>query len=385
MEVDGKSVVFVNDDQHLAELCAQWSQLSSLALDTEFMRTNTFYPKLGLLQLSDGESCFLVDPLLISDWQPFTTLLNSESVTFILHSAGEDLVLLYTSLGTVPRTLFDTQIAAAFLGQGFSLSYQALVKAELDKEIEKDETRSDWLRRPLSEAQLRYAALDVCYLHQLMNRLQDELRQSEKLEWFEGECNQQLAIACDTESPAAWQELYKNISNAWRLNPRGLTLLQRLSYWREQQARRRDKPRSWIAKDAELFGIASHMAARSSLELKQLHAVADVSKGLLQHQGERLLKAMQNPVDDLPEEVAERLSPPMSIDQRNVVKACQKVTRELADELQIAPELLARKRQILAVLADLESSQVLNWQSDMAGWRRDLLQARFEQIIVDKS
>jgi ribonuclease D len=384
MKVDDWEVIAVNTNQHLADLCAEWAELSALALDTEFMRTNTFYPKLGLLQISDGSHCYLIDPLEISDWQPFTELFDSTTLVFILHSAGEDLVLLFTSLGKVPAQIFDTQIAAAFLGHGFSLSYQALVKKELDKDIEKDETRSDWLQRPLTEAQLRYAALDVRYLHEMMDRLQTELERSEKTPWFEGECAQQLAIAIETEAPSAWQENYKTISNAWRLDIRGLTLLQRLSYWRELQARRRDKPRSWIAKDAELFGIADHMASKPTLELQHLMNVSEVSKGLLQNQGARLLKAMEQPTDDLPEQVPEKLSPPMSIELRGIIKACQKVTREMADELSIAPELLARKRQILAVLSDLESRRELNWEGDMAGWRKELLQEKFEQITVRK-
>lgn len=385
MTVHDMPVYTVDNNEQLAGLCAQWQDCAALAMDTEFMRTNTFYPKLGLIQISDGKDSYLIDPLEISDWQPFVKLFDLDSLVFIVHSAGEDLVLLYTSLGALPRHVFDTQIAAAFLGQGFSLSYQALVKAEMDEDIEKDETRSDWLRRPLSEAQLRYAALDVRYLNELMRRLDTALKAADKSDWFSGECQQQLAIARATESPAVWKDMYRNISSAWRLDIYGLTLLQRLSYWREQQARRRDKPRSWIAKDADLFNIASHMAKHRELTLEQLQQVSDVPKGLLQHQGDRLLKAMQHPVEDLPDTVEERLSPPMSIEQRGTIKACQKVTRELAEELAIAPELLARKRQILSVLSELDQGKGLVWQGDMSGWRKDLLQDKFEQILAGQS
>ena len=383
--VDGMPVIAVNDDQQLADLTAEWAKLPALALDTEFMRTNTFYPKLGLLQISDGESCYLIDPLEITEWQPLRELFQLDTLSFILHSSGEDLVLLFTSLGTVPSKIFDTQIAAAFLGYGFSLSYQALVKEELDKDIEKDETRSDWLRRPLSDSQLRYAALDVRYLHQLMERLQAGLVATDKIDWFVGECEQQIRTAIDTESPALWRELYKGISNAWRLSPRGLTLLQRLAYWREQQARRKDRPRNWIAKDAELFIIASEMAQTQSLDLSHLQRLKGVAQGLLNRQGERLIKAMQKPVDDLPESIDERLSPPMPIEMKNLIKGMQSVTRDVAEKLQIAPELLARKRQILAVLEDYQHTGNLSWTGDMSGWRKSLLQEKFEQLAERES
>ena len=381
--VDDMPVIAVNSDKQLAELADAWSGLPALALDTEFMRTNTFYPKLGLLQISDGENCYLIDPLEIGDWNPLLALFQLENLTFILHSAGEDLVLLFTSLGSVPARIFDTQIAAAFLGYGFSLSYQALVKDELNKEIEKDETRSDWLRRPLSDSQLRYAALDVRYLHELMERSQADLIASNKLDWFLGECEQQIRTALDTESPALWRDIYKGVSNAWRLSPRGLTLLQRLTYWREQQARRKNRPRNWIAKDAELFTIASELAESGQFDLAHLQQLKGVTPGLLNRQGERLMRAMQNPVDDLPESITERLSPPMPVEMRKLIKGMQEITREVAEELRIAPELLARKRQILAVLEDYQNGGELVWSGDMAGWRKDLLQEKFAQLVTE--
>lgn len=379
--VDEMPVIAVDSDELLSDLAGQWAQLTSLALDTEFMRTNTFYPKLGLLQVSDAEQCYLIDPLKISDWQPLIDLFKQQSLTFILHSAGEDLVLLYTALGSVPVKLFDTQVAAAFLGYGFSLSYQALVKVELGKDVDKDETRSDWLRRPLSDAQLRYAALDVRYLHDLQRRLEKELLAEHKMQWFEAECQQLIRTAINSEAPELWGDVYKGISNAWRLSKRGLTLLQRLAYWREQQARRKNRPRNWIAKDAELFTIAAEMAKTDELELKRLQRLEGVAPGLLQRQGERLLKAMQQPIGELPDSVAECLNPPMPIEFRKVIKGLQQATSEIADEYKIAPELLARKRQILALLENFKQDKALCWKGDMAGWRKNLLQEKFEQVV----
>lgn len=156
--------IWIEQDTELAELCQRWRQQAAIAVDTEFMRTSTFYPIAGLIQIGDGKGCYLIDPLAIQDFTPLRDLLLDESVTKVLHSCSEDLVVFQRLLGIVPAPLFDTQIAAAFAGYGFSLGYAGLVKAVLNTEIPKEETRSDWLQRPLSVAQLKYAALDVAHM-----------------------------------------------------------------------------------------------------------------------------------------------------------------------------------------------------------------------------
>ena len=378
--VDGMAVHWVDSDQELARLCQHWQSVELLALDTEFMRTNTFYPKLGLLQIGDGEICYLIDPLSIDTWQPLLDLFASENVTFIVHSAGEDLVLLYTSLGVLPRNLFDTQLAAAFLGYGFSLSYQALVSTKLSIDVEKDETRSDWLQRPLSAAQLRYAAIDVRYLHDLHASLHAGLLDTPKLDWFAGECQQLLEIAVQSESRALWAQAYRNISNAWRLDAAGLARLQCLCFWREAQARRRDKPRNWIAKDAELFAIAEQLD-NNDLSVARVQQVKGVPAGLLKRQGERMVEMIQDPPEAVAEAELADVSPPLPPEQRNILKRCQNAARDRAEELDMAPELLARKKQILGLLESFAENQELSWGGDMAGWRKQLLQADFEKAV----
>ena len=155
---------YIVDDAELAKACAYLQRASVLALDTEFVRTNTFYPKPGLIQIGDGQRIFLLDPLTLTQWQPFLDLLADQQITKVLHSGSEDLVLLQHTFGQLPEPMFDTQKAAAFLGYGANLSYLNIVKELIGVELEKGETRSDWCARPLSERQLHYAALDVHYL-----------------------------------------------------------------------------------------------------------------------------------------------------------------------------------------------------------------------------
>ena len=143
---NGQRIGYIETQAALEEVCRAWLTLPVVALDTEFMRTNTFYPKLGLLQVADGTQCYLIDPLKISDWSCFISVLTNPVCEIVLHSGSEDLTTLLVAFGQLPSTFFDTQIASAYAGLGFSLSYQALVREITGRELPKDQTRSDWLQ-----------------------------------------------------------------------------------------------------------------------------------------------------------------------------------------------------------------------------------------------
>ena len=166
---------WIRDDVSLAQHCAAWQQLPFVALDTEFMRVDTFYPIAGLLQVGDGQRAYLIDPLLIRDWQPFAALLENPALLKVLHACSEDLEVLLRLTGSLPAPLFDTQLAAAYLNLGFSMGYSRLVQAVLGIELPKGETRSDWLQRPLSETQVSYAAEDAVHLAEVYRQLAPQL------------------------------------------------------------------------------------------------------------------------------------------------------------------------------------------------------------------
>ncbi len=155
---------WITSNTQLNERCAHWNTLPFIALDTEFIRVDTFYPIAGLLQVSDGVSTFLIDPLLIDDWQPLAQVFSNQQVVKVLHACGEDLEVFSLLTGALPVPLFDTQVAAGYLNIGFSMGYSRLVQHVLGIELPKGETRSDWLQRPLSDLQVLYAAQDTEYL-----------------------------------------------------------------------------------------------------------------------------------------------------------------------------------------------------------------------------
>ena len=173
----------IKDNDTLNNYCKSWLQCRLLAVDTEFMRVDTYFPIASVIQINDGKANYLIDPLEISDWSHFTEVMISPDIIKALHACSEDLDVFNNLLGVLPVKLFDTQIAAALLGLGASVGYGNLVNECLDVILPKGETRSNWLARPLSEAQVNYAALDVDYLYELAMLLEKQLN-DKKIEYY---------------------------------------------------------------------------------------------------------------------------------------------------------------------------------------------------------
>ncbi len=173
---------WIRDNDSLGQFCAEWQQLPFVALDTEFMRVDTFYPIAGLLQIGDGVRAYLIDPLTIDNWQPLAALLENPAVVKVVHACSEDLEVLLRLTGSLPAPLFDTQLAAAYLNLGFSMGYSRLVQEVLGIDLPKGETRSDWLQRPLSDTQISYAAEDALHLAEVFVQLRPKLS-DDKYAW----------------------------------------------------------------------------------------------------------------------------------------------------------------------------------------------------------
>ena len=222
-----------------------------LALDTEFVRTRTYYPELGLLQVSDGENCFLFDPLVL-DLNIFSEIQMNKNITKVLHSCSEDLEVFQHAFGVLPRPIYDTQISSSFLGLGFSVSYQTLVEHYLSLRIEKDQTRSNWLARPLSKRQLDYAAQDVVYLYEVYKIQQSAINETHKADWIISDL-EKISFDIPTITPA--ENYYLKIGNLSRFSRRQLNLLKLLFAWREKKARTKNRPRNRIIEQKILVNI----------------------------------------------------------------------------------------------------------------------------------
>ncbi len=307
---------------------------ATLCLDTEFVRRTTYYPILALLQLARGEEIWLIDTPAVTQWQD---LLDAfDQATMVMHSASEDLEVFRTNLNWHPARLFDTQIAAAFVGLGSALSYAALVEQLLGVVLGKSETQSDWLARPLSPAQMDYARDDVRYLDALYRELSDRLASQGKTAWMQAYMEQQLRSAAEVLNPDL---AYLKIKGAVGLSQRQLSLVAELAAWRERRARELDKPRNWLVRDGEILKIARHRpTGRSELD----RVVGMAPESIRRYSGEILaLVAAHQPAGTIPQ-------PPAALagQDKDMVKQLQDRVEQLATQHRMASRLIANRSEL---------------------------------------
>lgn len=337
----------------------------ALALDTEFIRERTYYPRLALVQLRDsqGEEQ-LIDPVALPQAGALRSILQGPEPK-IMHSPGEDLQAFRQGWRLVVSPVFDTQLAAALVGLGAGKSYQSLVAALLGIHLDKGETRSDWLRRPLSDAQQHYAAEDVRHLHGLHAILDERLGRLGRRAWLQEDCARLVDAARD-DSPDPNPHLGSRA--AQRMDPEAQARLRRLLRWRETMARRHDKPRSWIL-DNELV---------VQLALKPLSSVA--FNALL----DRHPRAPRRTRTELWLEYSRRLEPeeldiPLAMEPdpalRQPLKAMQATVARHAAELDIPEGLLCAKRHLEALLA------TRTWPVSLGSWRSRILQRELMELM----
>ena len=356
---------WIRDNASLAQHCAAWRALPFVAVDTEFMRTETYYPIAGLIQIGDGQVSFLIDPLEISDWTPFSELLEDPQVVKVLHACSEDLEVFLQLTGSLPQPLFDTQLAAAYLNMGFSMGYSRLVQAVLDIELPKDATRSDWLLRPLSDNQVLYAAEDVQHLAEVYRILAPRLS-AEKLTWMLEDGAEQCSNLRREVDP---YELYRESRLGWKLAPKQLVVLRALYAWRELQARQRNQARNRIVREQALWP----MAKQQPDNLVTLARIEDMHPRTVRQDGENLLQlikqALQTPEADWPERLAE----PLPAAAAAQLKQLRAIGEALAEAKDMAPELMLRKKYLEQLLKSGYPDGPYQLPEGLRGWRRELM------------
>ena len=366
---------WISSDAELAQHCKYWNTLAFIALDTEFIRVDTFYPIAGLLQISDGECTYLIDPLLVNDWSPLAELFKNQQVVKVLHACGEDLEVFSLLTGALPAPLFDTQIAAGYLNIGFSMGYSRLVQQLLDIELPKGETRSDWLQRPLSDLQVLYAAQDTAYLVDVYQALAQQLS-AQKHAWVLEDGAALVAGSAQVLEP---YEAWRSIKLAWKLNPQQLAVLRELSAWRELQARKRDVPRNRIVRESTLWALAYEQPE----DMAHLANLEDMHPRIIRQEGATLLDIIKQ-AKRLPEEHWPAVLPePLPIDATKILKRLRKIGLDLGLKLDIAPELMLRKKILEELLRTGYPSGPYSLPSSLQGWRRDLMGDALLQCLED--
>ncbi|WP_412460516.1 ribonuclease D [Pseudomonas sp. SC11] len=354
---------WIRDDQTLAERCRAWRELPFVAVDTEFMRVDTFYPKAGLVQVGDGQRAYLIDPLAIRDWQPLGELLEDSTVVKVLHACSEDLEVLLRLTGKLPQPLFDTQLAGGYLNIGFSMGYSRLVQDVLGIELPKGETRSDWLQRPLSDTQVSYAAEDAVHLAELFEALRPRLS-DDKYAWVLEDGAELVAQMRREVDP---QTLYREVKLAWKLGPQQLAVLRELCAWREREARSRDVPRNRILKEHALWPMAKGQPDN----LSALAKIEDMHPRTIRQDGETLLKLIKNAASQPPEQWPAVLAEPLPIEAAGLIKRLRAIGQAEGERLGIAPELMLRKKSLEALLKSGYPNGPYQLPESLRGWRRE--------------
>ncbi|MBA1208550.1 ribonuclease D [Pseudomonas fulva] len=362
---------WIRDDLSLGEHCRDWRQLPFVAVDTEFMRVDTFYPKAGLIQIGDGKCAFLIDPLLIGNWQPLAELIEDRNVVKVLHACSEDLEVLLRLTGKLPQPLFDTQLAAGYLNLGFSMGYSRLVQEVLGIDLPKGETRSDWLQRPLSETQVSYAAEDAVHLAELFSALRARLS-DDKYAWVLEDGAELVAQLRREVQP---DSLYREVKLAWKLSPQQLAVLRALCAWREREARLRDVPRNRILKEHALWPIAKSQPTN----LAALARIDDMHPRTLRQDGETLLQLIKHAASLPAEQWPEPLPEPLPIEASGILKQLRAVGQAEGQRLGIAPELMLRKKTLEALLKSGYPDGPYTLPDSLRGWRRE----RMGQALLD--
>jgi ribonuclease D len=349
-----------NDD--LKSLCDQLADSKLLALDTEFIRTDTYYPKIALIQLSDGNDCWLIDVLAIDQFSALKLLIESPNNRIIFHACAEDLEVLDHSLNIQPTGIFDTQIAAGIANVGYSMGYARLVGALLDIELDKQETRSNWLARPLTQRQIDYAVVDVIHLHTLHDMLVEKLDQQNRMAWFEEEIKTLFGLVTQRKSN---HNLFAKFKGAWRLNAQSLVTLKSLCQWRESTAKSKDVPKSRIAKDSVLMEVARQMPEYKH----QLHSIRDWHPVAIKRYGDALLNQVKDSYD-APPIPANEVPQPLSKVMNHVFTNIRQKLIAVANEQNIPQEFLCNKRELEAILRSVEIGELVMPNRIKQGWRK---------------
>lgn len=347
--------------------CLQdWHARGPVAMDTEFMREKTFYPELALVQLGRPGEVLLLDAPRLGRLAAMIEFLQAPCLK-VMHSASEDLQALHHTYGCLPRPLFDTQVAAALAGLDPSLSYQKLVAELCGVPLEKGETRSDWLRRPLSESQLHYAADDVRYLLEPHAELVRRLDALGRRAWLDEDCQRAVDQAISGDDP----QPHLAIRPAQGLPRAVQARLRRLLCWRDAQARSGNRPRSWVLDPNLALDLAQH---------------APFERTAFEQLLDRNPKSPRKRRDELFERVnaelsAEELDIPLAElpdpQERDQLRRLQQAVTAMAAELGVHDSVLASRRHLETLVREGR------WSSHLAGWRRGLLEAKLVPLLPE--
>jgi len=349
-------VIWIEREAELAELAHALEHSGSIGLDTEFMRERTFFPGLCLLQLAAGARIWCVDTLRCGSLDPLVPVLTAPGCPKIIHSARQDLEAFYLNVKRVISPIFDTQIAAGCIGLKPQIGYADLVKTLLDVSLPKGQTRTDWSRRPLTPAQLEYAADDVAYLNEVADRLGERLRELGREHWVIEDCRALEDPSLYEPDPA---DAWKRLRSLHKLPPAMRARAKVLAVWREKTARLKNLPRGWVLDDEALLRTAESLPATPAALAAALSSRRPLSEPVAAELLEALRDSAGGAMDSAPA-VDSRPTP----EQKALADRLAGVVDAHAAALAVSSEILATRGELKALAMGSRDVAALK------GWRR---------------
>ena len=362
---------FIQQQQDLTPVLEKMDRNEVYGLDTEFIKVDTLWPKLGVFQINVENNVYLLDGTTLDLTEFWNKLFRAQQNVF--HACSEDIDLIYHyAQHKTLNNVFDTQVGMSFLGHGLQVSYQNALKQMLDVDIDKGETRSNWLARPLSPAQLSYAANDVLYLMNLSEKVKQELESKSLLHFALEDC-QHLTQEIATETPL--HLLYQDIGN-YRHSRRQLMQLQQLAVWREQMVKALNTPRSFILKNSSMIDLVE----KNPKNAFQLSGVKDIRQNVVREHGKTILDL----VKFLPEQAdwPLRMARPIRHSSKDVGEKIDHLIQNVVNETSIPKEVLMRKKWMNALHQHVVfHNDEQDLPDYLLGWRYDLLTQPLIQLL----
>ncbi|MFN2586774.1 MAG: ribonuclease D [Actinomycetota bacterium] len=359
-------MIFVTRQEDLDRAVDAARAAGSVGLDTEFLREKTYRAKLCLVQMAFADEVYVVDVLEPLDLKGLADLVADPDVRVVLHAGRQDLELFYEGWGAVPRNVFDVQLAAGFAGYGASLPYGRLVESLVGKRLVKGESYTDWCKRPLTKAQLSYAADDVRYLAAAADRLDGELDRLGRRDWvFEEMKALESEEVYRTDPGEAWRK----VGGRGTLSPKALAVLREVARWREDTAQRRDVPRGWVIKDPTMIEIAR----RAPASTQQLKSIRGFNSSEADRSGREILAAVES--GRAAPSISLGAAPPKGAQARARMLSglADAVVRARCEQAGLATELVSTRSELEALLAEVvDGSMDEGRHRLMRGWRREL-------------
>lgn len=368
-----KNLTYIDKPAELKNACRQLSTSDWLAIDTEFLRETTYYPKFCLLQISNGNQVVCIDPIAIENLAPLKELLYSENTIKIFHAGRQDLEIFFNLFDAIPKPIFDTQIAAPLLGYTEQIGYAALVQEVIGVSLDKAHSRTDWSNRPLTDEQLKYAFDDVHYLGIVYEKMHGYLSDLQRLLWLHDDFQALTDPAIYSNTPElAWNR----IRGLYRLSGAQLTIVQGLAEWREQTAQEKNKPRTWLLKDDTIIDLA-RLKPQNPDEVSTIRGISNRTHN---RYAKEICAVIENarsnpPIHNAKNRLVAKKKTP---EQEAMLDLLMAVVRVRGAENSLNPTTLCSRKDLQQLFADRSNAKILQ------GWRKNLIGDELIMILEGK-